>query len=197
MKLEAVYISIKFILVSVLAACLVLVSIGGINAAEVSSVQNVVTVDAATTSSAYLSPSKNCQVTSTQIKSRASSITRGSSSQQQKAVKIFNWVRDNTRYTYYINTRYGAVNTLSKRSGNCVDHAHLLVALSRASGIPAKYVYATVRFNNGKVSGHVWAEMYVNGKWSKADATSNVNSFGTIRSWKNGSVKGTFASMPF
>lgn len=196
MKLEAVYISIKFVLVSVLAACLVLVSIGGINATEISSVQNVITVDAAT-SSAYLSPSKNCQVTSPQIKSKASSITRGSKSTHQKAVKIFNWVRDNTRYTYYINTRYGAVNTLNKRSGNCVDHAHLMVALSRASGIPAKYVYAKVKFNNGKVSGHVWAELLVNGRWLKADATSNVNSFGSIRSWKNGSIKGTFASMPF
>lgn len=171
---------------------------GGINAVEVSSVQNSITVEAATSSNPYLAASKNCQVTSSQIKSKAAAITKGSKNTQQKAVKIFNWVRDNTKYTYYINTRYGAVKTLSKRSANCVDHAHLVVALSRAAGIPAKYVYAKVKFtNNGKVSGHVWAEMYLNGKWVKADASNNKNSLGVIRNWKNGSVKGTFASLPF
>lgn len=186
-------------IVSVLAACFVLISMGGISAVEVSSVQNIPTVDAATSSAynKYLVSSKNCQASNSLIKSKSAAITKGTTDPYKKGAKIFTWVRDNLRYTWYSNTRYGAVKTLQLRQGNCVDHAHLIVALSRAAGIPAKYVHAKVRFSSGRVSGHVWAELYVNKKWVKADATSSRNSFGVIRSWSSGSIKGTYSSLPF
>ncbi|PKL66192.1 MAG: transglutaminase family protein, partial [Methanobacteriales archaeon HGW-Methanobacteriales-1] len=53
----------------------------------------------------------------------AKSITSGATSYTSKATKIFNWVRDHLAYSFYYNTKYGAVKTLSYRKGNCVDHA--------------------------------------------------------------------------
>jgi transglutaminase-like putative cysteine protease len=147
----------------------------------------------------YLIATENCQSTSTTIKALAASITKGSTTDYGKAVRIFNWVRDNISYSFYYNTKYGALGTLNKRSANCVDTAHLLIALERAAGIPARYKHGTCRFTSGTWYGHVWAQVYVNGKWYNADATSSRNSFGVINNWNTSTftLKGTYASLPF
>jgi transglutaminase-like putative cysteine protease len=147
----------------------------------------------------YLQATKNCQMTNSQIKSLAASITKGKTTTYQKAVAIFNWVRDNLGYTFYSNTNYGAVGTLAKRTGNCCDTTHLLIALERAAGIPARYVHGKCKFTSGNTYGHVWAQVYVEGKWYNADATSSRNTFGVIRSWNTATAKiyGTYASLSF
>ena len=158
---------------------------------------NYVTVDSSIFSGSYLASTANCQVTSTEIRSLAASITSGLTSVTAKATAIFNWVRDNIDYSFYYNTRYGAVDTLKNRTGNCVDITHLLVALCRASGIAARYVHATCTFVSGNTYGHVWAQLYINGSWVNADASSNMNSLGVIKNWKSASIKGYYASLPF
>ena len=147
----------------------------------------------------YLIATSNCQSTSTTIKALAASITKGSTTDYGKAVRIFNWVRDHISYSFYYNTKYGALGTLNKRSANCVDTAHLLIALERAAGIPARYKHGTCRFTSGTWYGHVWAQVYVNGKWYNADATSDRNSFGVINNWNTSTftLNGTYASLPF
>ena len=75
--------------------------------------------------------------------------------------------------------------------------AHVVIALMRTAGIPARYNHATCYFNSGLVTGHVWAEVYVNGKWYKCDTTSAKNSFGVIRNWyKCGTIK-KYKALPF
>ncbi|OEC85651.1 pseudomurein-binding repeat-containing protein [Methanobacterium bryantii] len=147
----------------------------------------------------YLKSTTNCQVTNSQIQALAKSITSGKTSTYDKAVAIFNWVRDNIGYSFYYNTKYGAVGTLSKKTGNCVDTAHLLIALERAAGIPARYEHVKAKFTSGNWYGHVIAQVYVNGKWYNADATSSKNTFGVIKNWNTGTAtyKGTYATLPF
>jgi len=145
----------------------------------------------------YLKATKNCQVNNARIKSLAKQITRGKTTQKAKAVAIFNWVRNKVGYKFYYNTRKGAVGTLNARSGNCVDTAHLLIALERAAGVPARYVHGKAKFRSGKWYGHVWAGVHVNGRWYKADATSSRNSFGVTRNWSRVIVKGKYVSLPF
>ncbi len=147
----------------------------------------------------YLAATANCQVTNSQIKALAASITSGKTSSYAKAVAIFNWVRDNIGYSFYYNTKYGAVGTLNARTGNCVDTSHLLIALSRAAGLPAKYVHGTCQFSSGSWYGHVWARIWVDGTWYAADATSSRNTFGVVNNWNTATytLKGTYASLPF
>ena len=147
----------------------------------------------------YLKATKNCQVTNSQIQALAKSITSGKTSTYDKAVAIFNWVRDNLGYSFYYNTKYGAVGTLNKKTGNCVDTAHLLIALERAAGIPARYEHVKAKFTSGNWYGHVIAQVYVNGKWYNADATSSRNTFGVINNWNTGTATyyGTYASLSF
>ena len=75
--------------------------------------------------------------------------------------------------------------------------AHLVVALSRAAKLPARYVHADCTFRSGRRIGHVWAEIYIDGKWVKADATSNYNTLGKIVNWHNGAYHGRHISLPF
>ena len=147
----------------------------------------------------YLQPTDNCQSDDPKIKSLASSLTKDISSTYNKGTKIFNWVRDNLGYSFYYNTRYGAVGTLNAKTGNCVDTSHLVIALARASGIPARYVHGYCKFSSGTIYGHVWAQLYINGKWYDADGISIRNSLGVINNWdKNKStIEGNYAELPF
>ncbi|MDI9623616.1 MAG: pseudomurein-binding repeat-containing protein [Methanothermobacter sp.] len=146
--------------------------------------------------SQYLVATANCQVNDPSIKSLATQLTAGLTSAWDKARAIFNWVRDNISYSFYYNTRYGAVGTLKYRTGNCCDQAHLVVALARAAGLPARYVHGICTFSTGTY-GHVWAQIYINGAWYNADATSSKNSLGVIKSWNTAIIRGVYASLPF
>jgi len=134
----------------------------------------------------YLQPTANCQSTSSTIKSLSTSITSGLTSTYSKAQAIFNWVRDNLSYSYYNNTKKGALGALSARSANCCDHSHLVIALARAAGIPGRYIH---------VYGHVYSQLYVDGKWYNADAINNSNYFGQAKSTSN--ILGIYAELPF
>ena len=125
--------------------------------------------------------SRHSSANSSSIKSLASSLTRGTSSQYQKGAKIFKWVRDNLRYSFYYNTKLGATGALKYRKGNCADTSHLVVALARSAGLQAKYAHGKVRFSSGKVYGHVWTLIKANGRWYTADASNNRNSFGSMK----------------
>ena len=147
--------------------------------------------------SQYLVSSKNCEVNSTAIKNALSKAIAGVTGTYNQAVVIFNYVNKHTSYSGYYNTRYGAVGTLNRGYGNCVDMAHLLNAVARASGIPARYCHATCYFRSGLVTGHVWSELYVDGKWYKCDLTSNSNSFGSIVNWNRCGSITRYISLPF
>ena len=148
----------------------------------------------------YTWATNNCQSTDPAITSLAYSLASGANSAWDVGVNIFNWVRDNVGYSFYYNTKYGAVGALNAKTGNCCDTANLLIALARAVGIPAQYVHTNSYFTtSGTWYGHVWAQLYINGQWIWADATSSRNSFGVINNWntKTYTVKGIYRELPF
>ena len=131
----------------------------------------------------YLSGGGYAKVTKS-IKKKSRKITRKYSTKLEKATAIFNYVRDTLGYSYYANSRKGASKTLKTKFGNCCDHTNLIVALCRASKIPARYAHAQgCRFSDGSVEGHVWAQIYVGGRWYSADGTSYRNSLGHVSNW--------------
>jgi len=149
--------------------------------------------------SAYLKSSTNCEVDNDKIKSIVTSITKGLTTDLQKATAIFNYVRDTLSYSFYYNTKYGAVGALNAKKGNCVDHSHLLVAMFRTADLPARYVHGNCKFTSGSTYGHVWAQVLVDGKWYIADATSSKNSLGKVNNWNTNSftLKGIYSSLSF
>lgn len=151
-----------------------------------------------TNMSQYLKSTTDAPSNSTTIKNLAASITKGKTTTYAKAQAIFNWVRNNLTYSFYYDTKKGALGALSSRSANCVDTSHLLISLTRASGIPARYQHGTCKFSSGWF-GHVWAQVYVDGKWYNADAIDDKNTFGSIKNWNTNTVKlkGTYAELSF
>lgn len=145
----------------------------------------------------YLDATKNCQVNDNSIQYLSNEITKSCTTTRQKAVAIFNWVRDKVSYVFYYNTKNGAKKTLSKRSGNCVDQAHLLIALCRASDIPARYVNGQCKFISGSTYGHVWAQVLVDDVWTISDTTSSKNSFGIINNWNSYKIYGKYDGINF
>jgi hypothetical protein len=146
----------------------------------------------------YTWATSNCQSDNQAIIDFAYSLVSNAGSAWEAASIIMNWVRDNVNYSFYYNTLYGALGTLNGRQANCCDHAHLIVALARAVGIPARYVHGTCTFSSGTY-GHVWAQLYIDGTWYNADATSSRNSLGVINNWNTATytLKGIYRELPF
>ena len=148
---------------------------------------------------AYLSASKNCEVNNAKIKKLVSKLTKGCKNDKQKANAIFKYVRDTISYKFYFNTKFGAMGILNTKAGNCVDHAHLLVAMYRTAGLASRYVHAKCTFSNGRTYGHVWSQVLIGNTWTCADATSSRNSLGKVANWNTHTYKlqGFYSSLPF
>ena len=166
---------------------------------NVKSVKGINEVNSINDLSAYLKSSKNCQVGNSKIKKLVDSLTKGLTTETQKATAIFNYVRDTLSYSFYYNTKYGAVGALDAKKGNCVDHTHLLVAMFRTAGLAARYVHGDCTFTSGSTYGHVWAQVLIGNTWTIADATSSRNSLGKVANWntKTYSYEGTYSSLSF
>lgn len=57
------------------------------------------------------------------------------------------------------------------RQGVCQDYAHLMIAVCRANGIPARYVCG---FVEGTGETHAWVEIYDGYSWTGFDPTNDV-----------------------
>ncbi len=147
----------------------------------------------------YLKSTTNCQVGNSKIKTVVHSLTKDLTSDRAKAEAIYNYVRDKISYSFYYDTKHGAVGTLTAGSGNCVDQSHLLVAMFRTAGLYARYVHGTCKFSSGSTYGHVWTQVLIGDTWTVADATSNRNSFGKIVNWNTNSftLKGIYREITF
>jgi transglutaminase-like putative cysteine protease len=160
----------------------------------------------------YKVATRNCQSNDPHIRALAYQLTHPTPSNDtndtnatltpltdyQKAYNIYEWTEKYVEYSWYYNSRKGAVGVYNQRTANCCDMAHMIVALSRAAGLPARYRHGTCTFTN-VTTGHVWADIYVNGRWIIADASNNNNDFGVIRNWNTTTwkLRGTYISLPF
>ena len=138
--------------------------------------------------SKYLKATTHCEVGNSKIKAKVNELTKGLTTDTAKATAIYNFVRDKISYSFYYDTKHGAAGTLSAGSGNCVDQAHLLIAMYRTAGLAARYVHGTCKFSSGSTYGHVWVQVAIDKtNWVVADPTSTRNSFGTIVNWNTNS----------
>ncbi|MCH9651395.1 MAG: hypothetical protein K0U98_24425 [Deltaproteobacteria bacterium] len=71
-------------------------------------------------------------------------ILRQAQSLGYDAVRVFEFVRNSMATEFYSSSMKGAEGTLRQGSGNDVDQASLLIALLRASQVPARYVRGVV-----------------------------------------------------
>jgi transglutaminase-like putative cysteine protease len=87
----------------------------------------------------HLYPSRYCQ--SDRLERFANRTFGALPGGYQRVTAISNWIHDNVDYVSGASDALtSAYDTVSQRAGVCRDFAHLGIALSRALGIPARYV---------------------------------------------------------
>ncbi|MEE0935481.1 MAG: transglutaminase domain-containing protein [Methanobrevibacter sp.] len=148
--------------------------------------------------SAYHKSSRYCPVNNAKIKALVKSLTEGLTNEIDKAKALFNYVRDSIWYDYYYNSHKGAVGTLKAGYANCVDQAHLLIAMYRTAGFNARYVHGTCKFSDGWY-GHVWTQVLIGNTWVVGDPIGYDNSLGKIKNWNNNNYRlhNRYVSLPF
>ncbi len=126
------------------------------------------------------------------------SLINGLTTDRDKAVALYNYVRDYISYSFYYNSQKGAEGTLTSGSGNCCDQAQLLVAMARSVGLTVRFATGYCTFSSGSY-GHVWVQFNIDGSWINADPTSNRNSFGVINNWNTNtySSRGVYDVLPY
>ena len=120
------------------------------------------------------------------VTEKAGELTAGILKDRDKAIHIFNFVRDQIRYNVYsprpAPEDFKASHVLARKEGYCVQKAVLLVALARAARIPARLRFAEIRqhltsgeFLEKRGSNvfpcHGLTDLNIDGRWVKATPT--------------------------
>lgn len=123
----------------------------------------------------YLDAEKYIESDNAKIKNRAKSLAKGDENKCETAEDIYDYVADNVTYEGYVPQDQGALNSFNKLSGDCTDFTDLFLGLSRASGIPARFLEGLGYVEDAKVPAdvkHDWAEVYLPGiGWTQVDPT--------------------------
>jgi len=108
---------------------------------------------------------------SPQVKTQASLITQNASTPLEKLVFLTEWVHSNVAYDEaYWGVDVSSDEVLHDKRGVCVEYSHLLMALLRSEGIPARLAAGFV-FSGSRWDAHAWVEAAIGGKWVAADPT--------------------------
>ncbi|MDE9366494.1 DUF3488 and transglutaminase-like domain-containing protein [Luteipulveratus sp. YIM 133132] len=138
------------------------------------------------------------------VQQTADGIVRSNDSDFTKAIKIQDWLRDPSRFTYSLTLKPTQVvngapldpisNFLVTRQGYCTQFATAMVMLARSQDIPARLA---VGFLPGTADGqsyqvrqsdaHAWPELYFPGLgWTRFEPTPGVRA-GTVPEYAGGS----------
>ncbi|NNK84309.1 MAG: transglutaminase domain-containing protein [Desulfobacterales bacterium] len=115
----------------------------------------------------FMQPGPFIQSDHPKIKTQAKKIIQNEIVPFKKAKKLINWVYNNIEKRPVLSVP-DALSTLENRIGDCNEHAVLLAALARASGIPTR-IETGLAYINGRFYYHAWNLLYL-GKWITADS---------------------------
>lgn len=105
-----------------------------------------------------------------EIQKLAQQITKGKTTNQEKADAILLWLTPGriVNYSGQTGSRWGTRKVLEQKFGHCWDFSDCFVTLARAAGVPSRQVAGWVYGSTG----HVWAEFYQEGQgWRQVDPT--------------------------
>jgi len=128
----------------------------------------------------YLKPTSIVNSDHPTVRKKAQEVIRGQTEVSEKARSLFYFVRDHIKYNpylpRYLPEHFRASSTLARWEGFCVQKASLLIALSRAVGIPARFHFVVLRNHllpekiaellvSNVIPDHAFAEFHLEGKW--------------------------------
>ena len=131
----------------------------------------------------YIYPSRYCQ--SDRLRKLAAREFGHLRQGYWRAQAIADWVRQRTTFTSgSSNSSTSAVDTLIEQVGVCRDFTHLMIALCRASNIPARFVTG-IDYGADPAMGptdfHAYVEVYLSDRWYLFDPTGVSPPMGLVR----------------
>jgi transglutaminase-like putative cysteine protease len=123
----------------------------------------------------YTEPELHIESDNPQIQELARRLTAGLTTPCEKVSAFYNYVGDNLVYSYNA-ANWGAQAALGTMGSDCTEYSDLLIALSRAAGIPARYlegVYLSPAEQDQLArTEHAWVEVYLPDLgWTPMDPT--------------------------
>jgi transglutaminase-like putative cysteine protease len=122
-----------------------------------------------------IQPELHIESANPQIGSLAEQLSRGKENACQQVRAFYNYIGDTLVYTYN-GADWGAQAALGPMGADCTEYSDLLVALSRARSIPARYfdglLYLDQDTNALAKIEHAWPDVYLPGAgWVAMDPT--------------------------
>ena len=131
----------------------------------------------------YLYPSRYCQ--SDRLYALANAEFGRLQPGYARVQSINDWVQQRTRFASgSSNSSTSAIDTIESGAGVCRDFAHLMIALCRASNIPARFVTGIDYGADpalGPTDFHAYVEAWLGSRWYLFDPTGVVPRAGLVR----------------
>jgi transglutaminase-like putative cysteine protease len=123
----------------------------------------------------FTQPELHIESANPQIVSLADELSRGKTTICEQARAFYDYLGEELVYTYN-GKNWGAQAALGTMGADCTEYASLLVALSRAQGIPARYFEGLLLLNQETQEKarleHAWTDLYMPGVgWAAVDPT--------------------------
>ncbi len=112
----------------------------------------------------FIQPELHIESANPQIVALASELSRGKGTVCQQVRAFYDYIGNNLVYTYN-GANWGAQAALGPMGADCTEYTDLLVALSRARGIPARYFEGLLYLDKStgalaKIN-HAWPDVYM------------------------------------
>jgi transglutaminase-like putative cysteine protease len=132
----------------------------------------------------FTHPELHIESKNPQIVDLATQLFQDTGSACESAAEFYNYIGDNLVYTYN-KENWGAQAALGEMGSDCTEYASLMIALSRAVSIPARYFEGLVYFSDQSDAiartEHAWLEVYLPEiGWAPMDPT-----LGRFRSYRD------------
>lgn len=123
----------------------------------------------------YLAANRFLQIEDNLVKDHAAKAVGDESDPWQACLKMEKWVAVNLKKKNFSTLLASAAEVAKDLSGDCTEHATLLAAMVRTRKIPSRVavglVYVPTKNGEGAFGGHMWTEVYLDGRWIPLDAT--------------------------
>ena len=123
----------------------------------------------------FTQPELHIESNNVQIISLAEELVESHGTVCEQVRAFYDFIGDNLVYSYN-GGNWGAQAALGEMGADCTEYADLMVALNRASGIPARYYeglyFAGEQVNPEARTEHAWLDVYLPGTgWTAMDPT--------------------------
>ncbi len=123
----------------------------------------------------FTQPELHIESANPQIVALAGKLSQGQSTVCQQVQAFYDYIGNNLVYTYN-GANWGAQAALGPMGSDCTEYSDLLVALSRARGIPARYFEGLLYLDNNTATlaqmEHAWPDVYMpTAGWVALDPT--------------------------